>query len=98
MSYTVNISPAFEPTWIINGFNLLIYVDFLLSFFWINPKQIHFLDQTNKCHINTIGIPSQTQASNTAASHLLPHSNAGLVFLFIANKNTERIVFCALLQ
>ena len=64
-----------EPTWIIDGFYELI-VDFLFALVLFldstqpwplkNPKQIIFLlDKTNKCHVNTIAMPNQAQASIT---------------------------------
>merc|ERR1712074_418814 len=79
-----------EATWIIDGSNELI-VDFLFALVifldstqprpFKNPKQIFFFESNKRmtCKSNSNAKPNPGQ--HHSSFHLLPHSNAGLVFL-----------------
>ena len=81
-----------EATWIIDGSNELI-VDFLFALVLFldstqpwpfkNPKQIFFFGSNKRmtCKSNSNAKPNPGQ--HHSSFHLLLHSNAGLVFLFI---------------
>ena len=81
-----------ESTWIIDGSNELI-VDFLFALVLFldstqprpfkNPKQIFFFGSNKRmtCKSNSNAKPNPGQ--HHSSFHLLLHSNAGLVFLFI---------------